>query len=149
MENVNNVFDNLVLGTAMLAWFIAQFLKVILYSINEKHLDFSRMIGAGGMPSSHAAFVVAMSFAIGYQTGFDSAVFALSAAFALVVMYDAAGVRRAAGTQAKLLNRMVVDLIEEGHLPQYELLKELLGHTPVEVFAGAALGVAVASWRMR
>lgn len=149
MGNVSNVFDNLVLGTAMLAWFIAQLVKVILYTISEKRLDFSRLIGAGGMPSSHAAFVTAMSFAIGYQAGFDSAVFALSAAFALVVMYDAAGVRRAAGTQAKMLNRMVVELIEEGHLPQYEFLKELLGHTPVEVFTGSALGMLVAAIRMR
>lgn len=149
MANVTRIFENRVLGTAMLAWLIAQLIKVILFSYKEKRLVVSRMIGAGGMPSSHSAFVVAMSFAIGYQAGFDSSVFALSAAFAIVVMYDAAGVRRAAGTQAKLLNRMVVELIEEGRLPQYELLKELLGHTPVEVFAGALLGALVATWWMR
>ena len=149
MADIGRLFDNRVLGTAIISWAIAQLIKIALYSVQEKRLDFSRLVGSGGMPSSHSAFVVAMSFAIGYQSGFDSSVFALSAAFALVVMVDAAGVRRAAGTQAKLLNRMVVDLIEQGHLPEHETLKELLGHTPVEVFAGAALGVLVATWWMR
>ena len=149
MKDFWKLFDNRVLGTAIIAWFIAQFLKIILALIKEKRLDLSRLTGSGGMPSSHSAFVVAMSFAIGYQSGFDSSVFALSAAFALVVMVDAAGVRRAAGTQAKMLNQIVVELIEQGQLPEYETLKELLGHTPVQVFAGAALGAAVATWWMR
>lgn len=149
MSDIAQIFSNRVLGTAALSWFVAQLIKVVLDLIREKRLDFSRLLGSGGMPSSHAAFAVALSFAIGYETGFDSSVYALSAAFAVVVMVDAAGVRRAAGTQAKLLNRMVVDLIEQGRLPEYESLKELLGHTPVEVFAGAAVGVLVATWWMR
>ncbi len=148
MAELQEFFGNRVLGAAALAWAFAQVLKVILVSIASKKLTLSRMVGSGGMPSSHAAFVVSLAFAIGFRAGFDSAVFALSAVFAIVVMYDAAGVRRAAGIQAKMLNRMVVDLIEEGHLPQYETLKELLGHTPVEVFAGAIVGAFVSALLM-
>lgn len=146
MHDFEMLFSNRVLGVAMLAWLIAQVLKVIILLIVTRRLDLTRMIGSGGMPSSHAAFVVSLTFAIGFTTGFETALFALSAVFALVVMYDAAGVRRAAGIQAKMVNRIVTELIEEGKKPDYEILKELLGHTPVEVFAGAVLGAFVAAW---
>ncbi len=148
MEDLARFFENRVLGTAIVAWFVAQVLKVIIVSVGAKKLTLSRMIGSGGMPSSHAAFVVSLAFAVGFRVGFDSAVFALAAVFAIVVMYDAAGVRRAAGKQAKLLNQIVVDLLEERQLPHHETLKELLGHTPVEVFAGAAVGAFVAAIMM-
>ncbi len=148
MDELARLFENRVLGISLLSWFIAQALKTLISSIRRKRLDIGSMIGSGGMPSSHAAFVVSLAFSIGWQAGFDSALFALSAVFALVVMYDAAGVRRAAGKQARLLNQIVVEIVEEGHLPQYETLKELIGHTPVQVFAGALLGALIACWRV-
>ncbi|MDR0896707.1 MAG: divergent PAP2 family protein [Oscillospiraceae bacterium] len=148
MAEFERLLQNRVLGTALLAWLIAQGLKVMLVALFERRLDLSRMIGSGGMPSSHAAFVVSLGFGVGFEAGFDSPLFALAAVFALVVMYDAAGVRRAVGRQARLLNRIVTESIEERHLPPYEQLKELLGHTPVEVFAGAVLGAMIAAWRL-
>lgn len=142
------VFDefrsNDILMATILAWFIAQFLKVILVCIISRKLDFGRMIGAGGMPSSHSAFVVALAVSVGLEMGFDSALFAVCTCFALVVMYDAAGVRRSAGQQAKILNQLV-DSWGRGNFDDTEKrLKELLGHTPMEVFAGAILGLMVA-----
>jgi len=148
MREVAELFQNRVLGTALLAWILAQVLKVLIASAVTRTIAVSRVFGSGGMPSSHAAFVMSLSLSIGFETGFDSAVFALSAVFAMVVMYDAAGVRRAAGKQAKLLNSIVMHWIGEGKPPDYEQLKELLGHTPVEVFAGAVLGAMIAAWRL-
>lgn len=146
MNDLEALFQNRVLGTALLGWIIAQVLKVVVLLITMRRLDLTRLTGSGGMPSSHAAVVVSLAMGIGFTEGFDTALFALSAVFALVVMYDAAGVRRAAGVQARLLNRIVIDLIEEGKKPRYEVLKELLGHTPVEVFAGAVVGAMTAVW---
>jgi acid phosphatase family membrane protein YuiD len=94
------------------------------------------------MPSSHSAFTSSLAVAIGIEAGFDSALFALALGFALVVMYDAAGIRRAAGKQAAVLNHIVDELFHSGRIRENRL-RELLGHTPVEVLAGAALGVAV------
>lgn len=148
MPEIAEFFSNRALGCAAAAWAVAQVLKVIIVSIASRKLTLSRLIGSGGMPSSHAAFVVSLAFAIGFQNGFQSSVFALSAVFAIVVMYDAAGVRRAAGRQARLLNRMVTELVDKRRLPHYETLKELLGHTPVEVFAGAILGAFVSAMLM-
>lgn len=148
MQDFEALFQNRILGTALLAWLVAQLIKVLLVLIQTRKLDIARMFGAGGMPSSHSAFVVSLAFAIGFSQGFDSAVFALATVFAMVVMYDAAGVRRAAGKQARLLNRIVVELFEEKRKLDYEVLKELLGHTPVEVLAGAVLGALVAAWLM-
>lgn len=148
MGSLSALFQNRVLITSLIAWGIAQLLKVIIVLISTRRLDISRFVGSGGMPSSHAAFVVSLSAAVGFEAGFDSTIYALSCVFAMVVMYDAAGVRRAVGKQARILNRIVAGLLEMGEPPQYELLKELLGHTPVEVFAGAILGALVAAWRM-
>lgn len=147
MTELMGIFSNRVLGTALLAWAIAQGIKVILYAFMSRTIDFSRFVGAGGMPSSHSALVVSLSFAIGFRAGFDSSLYALSAAFAVIVMYDAAGVRRAAGNQAKLLNSVVTQLFTEGKMPESETLRELLGHTPIEVFAGAILGAVIAFLR--
>ncbi len=133
---------NHALMAALLAWLMAQILKVVLVFWGEKRLDLSRMVGSGGMPSSHSALIVAMATAVGKYEGLSSTAFAIAAAVALVVMYDAANVRREAGRQAELLNRIVLDLYRDNHLDQ-EKLKELLGHTPVEVAAGALLGLAV------
>ena len=137
-----DVLDNQVLQAALFAWLIAQCLKVILVFWKEKRLDWSRMVGSGGMPSSHSAFVVAMASSVGKYIGLSSVSFAIAAVVACVVMYDAANVRWEAGKQAELLNRIVMDIYHDNHLDQ-EKLKELLGHTPVEVAAGALLGIAV------
>ena len=137
-----DVLDNQVLQAALFAWLIAQCLKVILVFWKEKRLDWSRMVGSGGMPSSHSAFVVAMASSVGKYTGLSSVSIAIAAVVACVVMYDAANVRWEAGKQAELLNLIVMDIYHDNHLDQ-EKLKELLGHTPVEVAAGALLGIAV------
>ena len=135
------------LVTTIIAWFIAQVLKVILVFIKKKKLDFRRLIGSGGMPSSHASFVVSLAASVGLKEGFSSTMFAISVVVALVVMYDAAGVRRAAGQQAKILNMLVDEWGKNNFENTEKKLKELLGHTPTEVFAGALLGIAVALFR--
>lgn len=137
-----DLLDNRVLLAALLGWLIAQILKVVLVFWEEKRLDFSRMVGSGGMPSSHSALITAMAVSVGKYAGLDSIAFAIAASVALVVMYDAANVRREAGRQAELLNKIVLEIYQDNHLNQ-EKLKELLGHTPVEVAAGALLGIAV------
>lgn len=140
--NLLDLLENQALMAALLAWLIAQILKVVLVFWGEKRLDFSRMVGSGGMPSSHSALITAMAASVGKYAGLSSIDFAIAASVALVVMYDAANVRREAGRQAELLNKIVIDLYRDNHLDQ-EKLKELLGHTPVEVAAGALLGVVV------
>ena len=137
-------FSNRVLWTAAIAWAIAQGIKILLTLITEKRFDFTRITGTGGMPSSHSAFTVALAVSIGIGEGFNSAMFAVSAAFAIVVMYDATGIRRSAGQQAVRLNRIVEKIGKEDITETGKKLKELLGHTPIQVFAGAILGVAVA-----
>ncbi len=146
MNDVGMFFSNAVLSAALISWLIAQVLKVVILLVMTRRLDLTRLLGAGGMPSSHAAVVVSLAMAVGFTGGFDTPLFAVATVFALVVMYDAAGVRRAAGVQARLLNRIVHEVIEEGKKPDYEVLKELLGHTPVEVLAGAVVGIMVAAW---
>lgn len=138
------ILHNQALWTAILAWFLAQLLKVIFVLITEKRFDFHRFIGSGGMPSSHSAFVTSLAVIIGFDFGFDSSLFAVCVILALVVMYDAAGVRRAAGKQASILNQIVEHWDDETPEIQGERLKELLGHTPFEVIAGSVLGIAVA-----
>ena len=130
------------LTPALLAWGIAQVLKVVLTSAQERRLNLRVLAETGGMPSSHAAIVMGLTSAIGRLNGVTSAPFAIALIFSVVVMYDAQGVRRAAGRQAAVLNRLVDDVVS---LRQFkdDRLRELLGHTPFEVLVGAALGVAV------
>lgn len=138
------VFQNRIFWIGSLAWLIAQILKVTIDLLSNRKIDFRRLVSAGGMPSSHSAFVVALSTSVGFTQGFDSALFAVSATFAGIIMYDAAGVRRAVGIQAGMLNEIVDDIYK--HRPVGEKkLKELIGHTPFEVFAGAVLGFFI-SW---
>ncbi|MBQ4161160.1 MAG: divergent PAP2 family protein [Clostridia bacterium] len=137
------ILGNHALWTALLGWFVAQLLKVITVLIRDKRFDVRRFVGSGGMPSSHSSFVMALATFIGLAQGFDSAMFALSMVFAFVVMYDAAGVRRAAGKQAAVLNQMIEHWDDAPEI-QGERLKELLGHTPYEVLAGAILGIVLA-----
>ncbi|NLJ80809.1 MAG: divergent PAP2 family protein [Firmicutes bacterium] len=132
--------------TALIAWMIAQFLKIVTWAFVSKELNFKRLVGPGGMPSSHSAFATSLGTGAGLVEGFSSTIFALATVFALVVMYDAAGVRRAAGKQAKVLNAIVKDLNKKELHP--ERLKELLGHTPFEVLIGALLGIIIAIWRL-
>jgi uncharacterized protein len=130
------------LGPALLAWAIAQVLKVGLTSARERRLNLRVLAETGGMPSSHAAIVMGLTAAIGRLNGVSSATFAIALIFSIVVMYDAQGVRRAAGRQAAVLNRLVEDMVSLRPF-QEDRLRELLGHTPVEVLVGAALGVVV------
>lgn len=143
MSFFNQIFHNEVLGAATLSWFVAQALKFIFTVLKFKVVDLTRLVGSGGMPSSHSAFVMGLSTAVGLKLGFDSLEYALSLCFALVVMYDASGVRRAVGIQANILNQMMSDLKELKHIE--ENLKELIGHTPFEVFIGAFLGIIIAN----
>lgn len=128
---------------SFLAWAIAQSLKVLIILVTKRHLDLSRLVGAGGMPSSHSALVAALTTSIGIQDGAQSTTFALALAFAGIVMYDAAGVRHAVSVQARLLNRLIDEYVEKQSWNE-KRLRELLGHTRVEVVAGLALGVAIA-----
>ena len=122
-------------------WLGIQLFKVIWDLVTTKRFNFKRILGAGGMPSSHAAVVTSLATLIGKNEGVDTPLFALSVIFAFVVMYDAAGVRRAAGKQAKLLNKIV----ETPGLKMEEVqekLVEVLGHTPTQVIVGAIIGIA-------
>jgi acid phosphatase family membrane protein YuiD len=130
------------LTPALVAWAIAQVLKVGLTSVRERRLNLRVLAETGGMPSSHAAIVMGLTSAIGRLNGLTSAPFAIALIFSVVVMYDAQGVRRAAGRQAAVLNRLVDDMFSLRQFKE-DRLRELLGHTPFEVLVGAALGVAV------
>jgi acid phosphatase family membrane protein YuiD len=134
---------NKIFVTTLSAWLIAQTIKVILGVITRRRFDFRWFIGTGGMPSSHAAGASCLAAAMGLEYGFDSPYFALAAAFALVVMFDAQGVRRATGKQATILNKITEDIYWKGKV-QEDRLRELIGHTPIEVIAGFAVGVIIA-----
>lgn len=127
----------------VIAWAIAQAFKVIIDSVQNRRFDIRRLASSSGMPSSHTALVLSLTTVIGSRRGIDSPEFAISAVFSSVVMYDATGVRRAAGHQARVLNRIIDDLFHQEGIKE-ERLRELLGHTPVEVIAGALLGILVA-----
>jgi acid phosphatase family membrane protein YuiD len=127
---------------ALVAWAIAQVTKVVYTSIRQRRLNLRVLADPGGMPSSHAAIVMGLTAAVGRLDGISSVTFAIALIFSFVVMYDAQGVRRAAGRQAMVLNRLVEDLVHMRGI-QEDRLRELLGHTPIEVLVGGALGVAV------
>jgi acid phosphatase family membrane protein YuiD len=126
----------------VVAWAIAQAAKVTLTSVRQRHLNLRVLAETGGMPSSHSAIVSGLTAAIGRNAGVTSPVFAIALIFTFVVMYDAAGLRRAAGRQAEVLNRLVEDLVHMRGV-QEARLRELLGHTPFEVLVGALIGLAV------
>ena len=123
-------------------WFFIQLFKLIWDLIKTKKFNFKRILGAGGMPSSHSAVATSLATLIGCNEGFESPIFAVSAIFACVVMYDAAGVRRAAGKQAKLLNK-IVENPGLSNVEVTERLVEVLGHTPFQVLVGAIIGIIV------
>lgn len=142
-EFFSSIGDNRILMTAISAWALAQILKAVISYFILKEFSVERLIGAGGMPSSHSALVVSLATAVGIIDGTASPFFAISVVFAGIVMYDATGVRQAAGNHARVINQIVRQLRYEHTLDDVSL-KELLGHTPVEVIAGAVLGFIVA-----
>ncbi|HEX8395282.1 MAG TPA: divergent PAP2 family protein [Longimicrobium sp.] len=131
------------LALALLAMMTAQGFKFLRSLVRRNRPDFTRLIGTGGMPSAHSASVTALSTAVGIGHGWGSPLFGVAAFFSLVTMYDATGIRRAAGRQAQLLNRLVAEL-QEHHTLNFERLGELLGHTPLEVLVGAVYGALLA-----
>jgi acid phosphatase family membrane protein YuiD len=139
---INGLLQNKVLVSAVIAWVIGQFLKFPLEFILNKRWNWGIMFSSGGLPSSHSALVTAVAISIGLQEGFDTSLFVLSAALAMIVIYDAAGVRRQAGIHAERINEIMRNFFESGHFPE-EDLKEMLGHTPFEVISGVLLGVLV------
>lgn len=137
------LFKNKILWVSIAGWAIAQTIKVLIGVIKEKRFNFRWFIGTGGMPSSHAAGATALAVACGFDIGFNSAVFALATMFAIVTMFDAQGVRRSTGQQAEILNKITEDLYWKGKVEEGRL-KELIGHTPIEVFIGGIIGFAIA-----
>lgn len=135
--------QNHILIATIFAWVLAQSIKVVIGVIRQRRFDFRWFVGPGGLPSSHAAGASALATSIGLRCGFDTVSFALAVAFAIVVMFDAQNVRRAAGKQAQILNKMMDDIYWQGRIKEAQL-RELLGHTPVEVFLGMILGILIA-----
>ncbi len=140
MKILGEIVTNKYIYIPVLLWFFIQLFKVLWDLIKDHKFDFKRILGAGGMPSSHSAVVCSLAVLIGKEYGFSSSNFALAIIFAIVVMYDACGVRRAAGKQAKLLNKIISTPGLTGVEVQ-ERLVEVLGHTPTQVFVGALIGI--------
>ena len=162
MQMMSVIASNPLLNIAVISWFVAQVIKTALNWAANGHLNLERLTGSGGMPSSHSSFVVSLAIGMARVEGYQSPLFAMTLVFAAVVMYDAMGVRRAAGEQAKVLNKMIFsfklfgeDFWKDFNLdqeltdsdleePEPKELKEFLGHTPLEVLGGALLGILVA-----
>ena len=144
MYIMNDIINNFALICSMLGWLIASVAKIIIGLIKEKRLDFRRIYGSGGMPSSHSATVSSLATAVVKTDGFRSTSFAIAFMLAFIVMYDATGVRRAAGEQARILNQLVNNLAENKPVYLKKNLKELIGHTPLEVVVGSLLGILIA-----
>ena len=142
-EIFTQIFKNKIFMTTLSAWIIAQAIKVTFGVVRQRRFDFRWFVGTGGMPSSHAAGASCLATAIGLECGFDSVYFALAALFALVVMFDAQGVRYASGKQARILNKVMEDIYWQGRIQEHRL-RELVGHTPIEVIVGFLLGVTIA-----
>ncbi len=143
MSFFTDLFANKMIMAAIIGWFAAQVLKVVFVLLKDRKFDIRRFVGSGGMPSSHSAFVIALTTAVGYETGVNSPAFAICIVLSFIVMYDASGVRRATGQQAEILNKIVENFGNENLEVTGKRLKELVGHTPVEVFAGAIVGIIV------
>lgn len=142
MSLLDILLFNPVLLSALVAWLIAQALKVVIELIIEKRMNWGLLFQAGGMPSSHSAMVSATALSAGVIYGFDSPVFSVAAVLAMIVIYDATGVRREAGRQAALINSIIEEL-SKGKFPPQGKLKEMLGHTPGEAFLGTLLGLSI------
>lgn len=138
-----SILTNYVLIAALIAWGIAQVIKVPIEYLLTHKWNWSLFIQAGGMPSSHSALIVGITHSIGLSIGFNSPLFALAFAMCMIIIYDATGIRRQAGKHAELINAMINDL-RSGHPLKEEQLREVLGHSPLEVLAGIVLGLVVA-----
>lgn len=138
-----SVFQNDPLIAAFIAWFLAQFAKILIHLFKTKEFNLEKLFASGGMPSSHSSTVCALTVSIGIQEGMNSTLFALSAIFSVIIMYDATGVRLAVSKHAKLLNDFF-----HGRIKDYKNLNELVGHTGIEVLVGALLGILVALFYM-
>jgi uncharacterized protein len=145
MQDFGDIVYNRVLLVSLSATLIAQMLKLVAELIKNRKLNFRVLVTTGGMPSSHSALVAALATGVGQTAGWGSIEFAIALIFAFIVMYDAAGVRQAAGKQARVLNQIVDELFQENPELNQDRLKELLGHTPIQVLVGSALGIGI-SW---
>lgn len=143
MTFVKTLFSNLPLVSAGVAFLLSQTLKVVLYWRKDGEFNLWHFCEAAGMPSTHSAMAAAITLSVGIIEGFASPLFSLAIVFSIIVMYDAMGVRFAAGQQALILNKIIEDIYSE-RAGEKEKLKELIGHTPTEVFWGGILGAAVA-----
>ena len=142
MEIINTGYEVIIAGFA--AAILAQLIKFVTFILVHKKINFKCLTTTGGMPSAHSGAVCGLATMVGILTGFDSVEFAIAFGFALIVMYDAAGVRRSAGKIAATLNKVTEEIYKHNTQAAGEKLKELLGHTPIEVFVGALLGIVVA-----
>lgn len=139
---INFFMKNHILSVTIAAWIFTQTVKVTLGVIREKKFNFRWLIGTGGMPSSHSAGATALALSSGLELGFSSPVFALAFVFAIVTMFDAQGVRRSAGEQAEILNKILEDIYFQGKIKEGKV-RELLGHTPIQVLAGSIIGALI------
>lgn len=144
MHNILEIFQNRVLWCAVTAWFVAQALKIPTYWLVEKELNWKRFFGSGGMPSSHSAFVISLAIMVGQTEGYGAAVFAVAVVLAAIVMYDASGVRHETGVQGQVLNEILRKVFVDGQPITDVELKELVGHTKVEVAGGVVVGLLTA-----
>jgi uncharacterized protein len=149
MQDFSDILDNNVLLIALFACLMAQGLKLVIELIRNKKVNVRYLVTTGGMPSAHSALVGALATGVGVKLGWSSPDFAIAALFAVIVMYDAAGVRQAAGKQARILNQLIDELFQEGKEFNEEKLKELLGHTPFQVFVGLAFGICVSLFSLK
>ena len=138
----DEVFSNRILIAGALGWLTAQVLKTIIFAITNHGLNWSRLVGDGGMPSGHSATVTAIAVSCGMELGFDSPIFAVACFMAIIVMHDAMGVRRETGKQSQVLNHLV-EVVYAKNLTPEEKLKEFVGHTPLQVFFGFILGLCI------
>ncbi|MCR5785302.1 MAG: divergent PAP2 family protein [Eubacterium sp.] len=145
MEIIYEIISNKILINGIIAWAVAQVLKTLIHAGVNRRFDWHRLFGDGGMPSGHSATVTSMAATAAYECGFGSPVFALSAMLATIVMKDAMGVRLETGKQAKIINE-ITNLLDPEEPFSQQHLKEFVGHTPLQVFFGAVLGIIVAIW---
>lgn len=141
MNSPGNIFRNPILVCAACSWLTAQVLKTIIHFLLERKWDWKRLIGMGGMPSAHTAFVFSLAMMTGIREGFSSAPFAIAFALMVVVVYDAMGVRAETGKQGAVLNRILKEVLVKGKRISEDNLKELVGHTPMEVCGGIVVGL--------
>ena len=144
MQFIIDLWGNVPLRCSIIAWMVAQALKVLITLWLNRQWDWRRWFGMGGMPSSHSAFVFSLMVSVGIRDGLSSTLFALSFALAAIVIYDAMGGRAETGKQGAVLNKILRQVLVEGKPITEDTLKELVGHTPLEVLGGIAVGLLVA-----